>query len=312
MGKSKQFHLCIAYDWEYDKDFVHLLSAKALAINLPTYIVDSQNLESTIKAFEDQSITFDFFIDRASDTTDEFLALNCLIRKECIPFLDTFDSQIWAGDKATMHLEFITNGINTPYSIIIPPYKGNKEIYISVSDLAKLGRPFIIKPANTSGGGIGVVYGAETLKDVLLARKEYEDDKYLLQEIIHPFVAAGRPCWFRGFFVCGLVLCTWWDPETHLYSLLNQEDITAYALSPMFDTIEKIAEICKLKFFSSEIVFTDLKQFVVVDYVNITSDMRLQSVHRDGVPDEVVNLIAERIVAYADSLIHSAQTPKNI
>ncbi len=303
MEKYSRYDIGIAYDWEYDRDFIGLLRDRAAINGLSTFIVDSKNLEATIKAYENDELSFDFFIDRASDTTPDFLPLNRLVQKHRVPYLDPFDGQSWACDKATMHLEFISNGINTPYSIIIPPYKGNKEIYISVTDLAKLGRPFIIKPAYTSGGGIGVVQGAETLKDVLDARKLYEDDKYLLQEMIRPLVVDGKPCWFRGFYTCGLVQCTWWDPQTHIYSLLTEPEVSAYSLSPMFDIIRKIAEICKLMFFSSEIVFTDKKQFVVVDYVNITSDMRLVSVHRDGVPDEIVNRIADKIIHYIAGLL---------
>jgi hypothetical protein len=303
--KADRFNLCIAYDWEYDRDFIRLLCDRAAQSNITTYIVDSNNIESSIQAFKDNSLSFDFFIDRASDTTPDFLPLNRAVQKASIPHLDPFDGQSWACDKATMHLEFITNGINTPYSIIIPPYKGNKEIYISVSDLAKLGRSFIIKPAINSGGGIGVVQGAETLMDVLQARMEYEDDKYLLQEMIRPLLINDKPCWFRGFFACDFVLCTWWDPETHLYSILTEEEVSAYSLSPVFGIIRKISKICKLRFFSTEIVFTDKHQFVVVDYVNITSDMRLKSFHRDGVPDEIVYRIVENIIAYVDSIIHA-------
>ena len=51
-----------------------------------------------------------------------------------------------------MHLEFITNGLYVPYTIIISPYNKKKELELSLSELARLGRPFIIKPANTTGG----------------------------------------------------------------------------------------------------------------------------------------------------------------
>ncbi len=75
-----------------------------------------------------------------------------------------------------------SHGIETLYTIIISPYNHKREVELSLSELAQLGRPFIIKPANTTGGGIGVVTGAETLKDVLEARQHHKNDKYLLQE----------------------------------------------------------------------------------------------------------------------------------
>jgi hypothetical protein len=56
-----------------------------------------------------------------------------------------------------------------------------------------------------------------------------------------------------------------------------------------------IQEVCSLDFFSSEIALTEEARFVVVDYVNEVCDMRLQSKHRDGVPDDVVLRIQELI-----------------
>ena len=40
-------------------------------------------------------------------------------------------------------------------------------------------------------------------------------------------------------------------------------------------------------------------RLVVIDYVNEICDMRLRSIHADGVPDAVVARIADRIAAYA-------------
>lgn len=91
-----------------------------------------------------------------------------------------------ADDKATMHLELLSSGINVPFSIIISPYNHKREVELSLSDLAKLERPFIIKPANTIGGGVGVVMGAETLRDVIDASQRHRNDKYLMQETLKP------------------------------------------------------------------------------------------------------------------------------
>jgi len=40
---------------------------------------------------------------------------------------------------------------------------------------------------------------------------------------------------------------------------------------------------------------------VVVEYVNKTCDLRLKSRHTDGVPDEVVSKIAERIADFVQA-----------
>jgi hypothetical protein len=61
---------------------------------------------------------------------------------------------------------------------------------------------------------------------------------------------------------------------------------------------KKIAEVCRLDFFSTEIAVTESRRFVTVDYVNDICDMRLQSQHKDGVPDIVVKEICHHIARY--------------
>jgi hypothetical protein len=52
-----------------------------------------------------------------------------------------------------------------------------------------------------------------------------------------------------------------------------------------------IHTVSGLDFFSSEIAVTRDGRFVAVDYVNEICDMRQQSDHVDGVPDDVVSFI---------------------
>ncbi|MBN1466008.1 hypothetical protein JXA02_09615, partial [candidate division KSB1 bacterium] len=170
-----------------------------------------------------------------------------------------------------------------------------------------LGRPFIIKPANTTGGGVGVVDGAESLHDVLAARREFKSDKYLLQEKVKPLHIDDKRFWFRGFYAFGLVQCVWWDDATHIYKELLPEEVTAYGLSPLFSITEKISTICKLNFFSTEICLTSSETFVVVDYVNEACDMRLQSLHADGVPDAIVQNIATSLCSHVQMINRQAQ-----
>ncbi len=190
-----------------------------------------------------------------------------------------------------MHLEFISAGINVPYSIIIPPLKEKEELIISVDDLAILGRPFIIKPCITTGGGIGVVTGAETLKEVLLERRTNKSDKYLIQQKIIPGDLEGKRAWFRSFWAFGKPICVWWDDQTHIYEILTAEQIKKFGLRKLNQITKTIVQLTHLDFFSTEIVLTPEKKFVVIDYVNDQCDMRLKSVHKDGVPDQIVNQI---------------------
>jgi hypothetical protein len=200
-----------------------------------------------------------------------------------------------------MHLEFITNGINTPYTIIISPYKEKKDIELSLEQLARLGRPFIIKPANTTGGGIGVVMGAETLADVLKARQHLENDKYLLQEKIEPIEKDGKRFWFRSFYAFGNIIHCWWNDLTHIYKEVSNFEFENYNLTEMDNIVEKIHRITNLEFFSTEIALTQDKKFIVIDYVNDQCDMRFQSKHFDGVPDNLIYRIIESMAEFIKS-----------
>ncbi len=301
---NQLFDICIATDWEYDREFIQIIDKISLEkYSYKTYIVEAHNLTETIVNFQNRLLDFKFFLDRGSDTSSDFRRLHQLVLERKIPVLDKLDRLFWASDKATMHLEFINRGLRTPYTIIIPPHKTDGMLYLSISDLAKLGRSFIIKPANTTGGGIGVVDGAETLNDILKVRTEFENDKYLLQEKIIPLIKDSLKFWFRGFYCCGLIQCSWWDNYTHVYEILTEQQIETYYLAGLFDIVKKIFQIVQLNFFSTEIVVDRDGNYVIIDYVNEMCDMRLKSSHYDGVPDEIVYKIANQIVDYIREII---------
>lgn len=299
------FDFCIASDFDYDADFIALIEESARRRALTTYVVWPYNLNETLRRLKREEIGFRFFCDRASDSSPNFLKLNSFLVENGVPLLDPIARLKRASDKATMHLEFIASGLFTPYTIIIPPYDTLEHIYLSVSDLANLGRSFFIKPANTTGGGIGVVSGAESLHDVLRARQKFQGDKYLLQEKVQPQENGGKRFWFRGFYVCGRIEFSWWNDQTHIYQILEKVEIKEFKLQPLFKIMRKIAEVSGLQFFSTEIALNLEGKFIVVDYVNEICDMRIKSNHFDGVPDGIVCKVADSIVSHVKKKIQS-------
>jgi hypothetical protein len=100
------------------------------------------------------------------------------------------------------------------------------------------------------------------------------------------------------FYAAGKTYPCWWHPLTHVFSTVTQQDEYRYELSRLHDITQRIASICRLDWFSTEIALT-LEEFVVVDYVNDGIDTRVQSKAVDGVPDEVVENIARQLVGLA-------------
>jgi hypothetical protein len=303
------FDLAITYIWEYDEDFVNKIEEVCQFCGLSTYVISYHNLVEVKNKIRSKKLHFNFLIDRASDVEDDFLELGNILMKRKTRIFNPYKKVNHAIDKASMHLEFITAGINVPFSIIIPPHNDEHDLLISLSDLAVLGRPFIIKPCNTTGGGIGVVTGAESLHEVLMERKTNCEDKYLLQEKIYPKYLDGKRAWFRCFYAFGKIIPVWWDDQTHLYHEFTGDDKTIFNLEALFTTVTKIQELIDLDFFSTEIVLTTSGKFIAIDYVNDQCDMRFQSKHYDGVPDNVVNQI---VLSLKDELLRLKKNIKEI
>ncbi len=295
----KTVDLAVAADWEFDRDFVGLVESSAQEQGLEALQVWPADAPGALKALESGEMDIRFLVDRAVGASPEFHALQSAVRRRGADVLDPVEKVRWASDKATMHLEFIANGLATPHTVILPSFESRPALGISAADLVPLGSPFYIKPANTTGGSLGVVPGASTLADVAQARRTYPADKYLLQERIAPRETDGRRFWFRGFFALGLVLCAWWDDRTHAYTELKAAEIARYGLHGLYGVVRRIAAVSGIRFFSTEIALDARGRFIVVDYVNETCDMRLGSVHPDGVPDAVVGAVASRIAAFA-------------
>ena len=292
------FDLAIAFVWEYDDDFVSLIELALQQEDVTTFIVKEHNIKEVTSKVRDRKLFFRFYLDRASDADSAFEELAKILTRKKTVIINPYKKVLHAIDKASMHLEFINAGLNVPYSIIIPPHSELEEIRLTIEDLSILGRPFIIKPCNTTGGGIGVVTGAETLREILEERINNLNDKYLIQEKIYPSILDGRRAWFRCFWAFGKPIAVWWDDLTHIYEELTEGEIENFGLKKLLQKTRTIAKVTDLDFFSTEIVLNDKNLFVVIDYVNDQCDMRIKSKHPDGVPDNVVYQIIYNLKNY--------------
>jgi hypothetical protein len=300
-----KFDLAVSYVWEYDVEFIQMIESMFHENGLTTFIISDYNVKNITEKLRNRELFFHCYLDRASDADDRFSDMAEMLSKRKTRIFNPYRSVAHAIDKANMHLDLITAGINTPYTIIIPPVTEKEEIYISINDLAILGRPFIIKPANTTGGGIGVVTGAESLHEVLAERISNVNDKYLIQKKIYPKELDGRRAWFRSFWAFGRPIPCWWNDQTHLYELLLPEHTEMYNLKELYSITRKIGKMTGLDFFSTEIVLTSDNKFVVVDYVNDQCDMRPQSNHYDGAPNAVIKQIIYNMAIAVKKTVNS-------
>jgi hypothetical protein len=294
----KNYSLAVAWNWEFDDDYVGLIEKECGLRNISLLNITPSNFRELFPEIVDGGIVVQSYYDRDSDDDETFLSLVDFMREKRIVVVNPHHHVDRAKDKATMHLELITAGLQVPFTIIISPYNKDQQIELDQKQIEKLGKSFIIKPANTTGGGTGVMLQAQSTRDIIESRKRHKDDKYLLQEFVHPIILDGKRAWFRVFYAFGEIINCWWDDITHIYKQCSQEEEQQYGLSELRVMMLKIQNVCNLDFFSSEIALTSTGKFVVIDYVNEICDMRLQSRFVDGVPDAVVHKIAGLLADY--------------
>jgi hypothetical protein len=286
--------LCLPWYWEYDIDFVHFVEKACQEQGLTLWQITPENLLESVNALYSGEHTFNTLLDR-SQGEDRFLVINRWAKEYKKKRINPAELSKWSEDKATMHLELITAGVTTPHTLLLAPFL--EQPVLPSLDLAPLGQQFVIKPSN-EGGGEGVVLGAFSMDQILRARMEFPEQKYLLQSTVVPRTIQGRPAWFRVFYAVGQTYPCWWHPLTHVYAPVTASEENRYELAPLHELTRRIASLCKLDWFTTEIALT-LEDFVVVDYVNDEIDTRIQSKAVDGAPDEIMQDVARRLVALA-------------
>jgi hypothetical protein len=290
--------LAVFWEWEYDQDFVTILNSRCRQFGLNIFLVQPFNLPEILQEVEKQQFSAHYFFDRASDTNPAFEpVVQTLLSMGSQPINDPEHLKL-ALDKAALHHYLIEKGVHVPYTIILSPNRDWTKI--KIGELIRLGEPFIIKPA-LGGGGVGVELNAKSLFDIVKAKEAKNREACLLQEKVLPIRFGDRRAWFRVFYVCGQVIPCWWDDITHIYQRVTAEEEKIYGLEKLRAEMLKIAELSGVNFFSTEFAIVDRETFVAVDYVNDQCDMRLKSVHPDGVPDDVVEQISFELARFVDA-----------
>jgi hypothetical protein len=285
------YDLCLPWYWEYDLDFVQMIEHACHENGLSLWQITPENLLESITALYKGEKSFRAILDR-SQYDPRFEPIHRWSREHPVRRINPTEVSKWSEDKTTMHLELISAGIHTPYTILLPSFI--EKPVIPDLDLTPLGDHFVIKPS-LEGGSAGVILGAFSMDQILRARMQFPDQKYLIQETITPRTIHGRPAWFRVFYAVGRTFPCFWHPLSHVFSVVTLQDENRYGLTPLRDITRRIASLCRLDWFSTEIALTH-EHFVAVDYVNDGIDTRVQSKAVDGVPDDVMHGIACQLV----------------
>lgn len=288
----RHYDLCLAWNWEHDADFVRILDSACAARGLTLLDVSAHNLVDVLPLLARREAGFRLFMDRASEADSTYLPLVDVARAIEARRLNPRELADRAYDKASLHHAFLEEDIPTPRTIILPAYDHQPEP--PSLDPAFPVQPFTVKPA-LGGGGEGVVTEISSMEQVQSSRQHFPEQQYLLQEHVTPKIVDGLPAWFRIIYCLGEIYPCYWDTSTHVYTPLRAEAETRLGLAGPREVTRRIARLCRLDLFSTEIALTEENRLLVVDYVNDPIDLRVQSKAKDGVPDFIVERIAARI-----------------
>jgi hypothetical protein len=297
------FDFAIGWPVKEENDlFLNSLAAECQARNMRILCIHDKNLASIIKKIKKRELKINFYLDMASEIYDKenpFTRFVYLLKDVGTKIIDDPDYVKSTADKSITHFNLLNAKISVPYTVVIRNWE--PKLKLAEEDKQKLGFPFIIKPALGYGQkGVKIIYSHRPLKDIAEARLFDPGDNFLIQELIKPNTINNRPAWFRCYHLFGEIIPCWWNPETHEYWHVTLKEISNYGLLPIIRITAEIANIVRVDWFSCEIALSKKdNKFYAIDYMNDQCAIYPKSQHKDGVPDDLIQLIAERVVEKA-------------
>ncbi len=287
---------------EPDDLFTNTLEEECRARRMRFLCVDEKNIMRCAEELKKGDLHISFYLDMASETFDvdhPFTKFVYAVKDAGGRVVDDPDRVKAAADKSITHFNLVSAKVPVPATVVIRHWEPSRQL--GSEDWGKLGSPFVIKPALGYGQkGVKIVEKGKPLKEIAEARKFSPGDNFLLQEFVEPLELAGRPAWFRVYQLFGEIIPCWWNPATHVYSQVTMREMDDLRLVPLIRIASEIGRVTRVDWFSCEIaVNAKNRKFVVIDYMNDQCAIYPKSEHVDGVPDDLVVLIAQRLIEKA-------------
>lgn len=286
--------LLALWAWEFDADFVRRLGAACERARVSMLAVDGADMASLAKRLVSGDIDATAVLDRVWDWGGEYESHVPAVQTHVPLPLNDYARVRAIWNKPYAHYLLMDHGLRVPHLVILPSLE--KEPAIKPKNLAAIAQHISVKGAHS--GGSGVLLPVRTWAEIEARRHEWPADETLLQEWIEPRLLGGRRAWFRVFYACGAVYPCWQDDRTHIQQAITASEERLFGLDRLRGITQQIATLCGLNVFSTEIALDDQNRWVVVDYINDPPDFRLKSTVSNGVPDDIVDAVADRIAAW--------------
>ncbi len=305
----------VAFGWpepieEHDLFFTSLRKG-CQARRLRFLTIDTTNLKAVNRQVKSGEQKIKLYIDMASESYDAehpFTKFVYQLKDAGTRIVDDPDDVKAAADKSITHHDLVRSRVPVPYTVIVRSWEPSRNL--TAEEVAGLGLPFVIKPAQGYGQrGIKVIRKKRPLKEIAEAREYSPGDNFLLQEFITPLAIEDHPAWFRVYQLFGEIIPCWWNPETHEYRQVTMREMGEHKLLPLTRIASEIGRITRIDWFSCEIAINAKnRKFVCIDYMNDQCAIYPKSEHVDGVPDDLIIHLAERLVEKAWQHVHGEYT----
>jgi len=296
---------------EENEFFVSILKSECEARRLKFIFIDETSIDTLSSKIKKGEFRLKFYLDMASETfdpKDNFTKFAYSLKDSKTRIVADPDDVKAAADKSITHFDLAMAKVPVPYTVLVRNWEPTRRL--TDEEKEGLGFPFVIKPALGYGQkGVKIIRHKVTLKEIAEARQLNKGDNFLLQEFIEPAELNSEPAWFRVFHLFGEIFPCWWNPVTHVYRHVTLKETDEYKLLPLIRITTEIARITRIDWFSCEIALSKKDgKFVTIDYMNDQCAISPQSKYKDGVPDELIAQIAERMVEKAFQYIRERFT----
>lgn len=297
-------HLSVGWGPWPAEPFLDMLKDQCALKKLRCVICTAENVRQVIHRLETGRARVLLHLDFEADYEEQgdLFARLCYAAKDSgAVVVNEPDATKMCQNKAIVHYHFERAGIPVPYTVVVRNWEPS-DFRLSSSERKRLARPFIIKPARGYGKeGVAKAYRG-SVREIARARHYDRGDDFLLQKCVEPIWFGHRMGWFRAFHVLGDAAFCWWDTATEHYSPVTLDDFQSLHLDALLGIVLKVAQCSGMELFTTEVAAVASQagcRMVAIDYINCPCDLTPKSMTHCGVPDSVVERVAERFAEAA-------------
>lgn len=302
---TRVYDLAMTHKLDADDFFIHRVQEACARAGLRFFLIEPLWAEEYLAKLERKEVWSHVVINMQSEHHDPKEIFHRIIQQSHAlgaKVIDPPDLAMAACHKAMAHQRLLTAGLQLPPTFIMDQAPDGQWPELTPEQLELLQPPFVIKPA-LGYGRKGIILEATGIADLKKAAVAWPWGPYLLQRRIVPRTLNGEPAYFRVYHVFGSTWLSWWNCYTDKYRLVTPEEEAELNLTSLRQIALKLAEATGMNFFSTEVSQTEDGEFFLIDYVNDQCHLLTQTASpQNGVPDELVNAIALKLVESAKRL----------